>query len=561
MISPPGRARAGRRAERAALFVAVVIAVAAGTEAGLTAQSQTPGERQAAASRPAVLVVPFASEGHDPRGYWLREASAVILTDDLVSAGIATMSRDERLRAFDSLRVPANAQLSHATVIRVGQVVGVSRVVVGSCAVDGETLTVRVRSIVLDTGEISVEIVESGRLAELFDVYQRVARRLGEGLPHDLPPTPIIHPPVAAFEQYIKGLLAEAPAMKLSFLREALRLSPSLVRARLAMWAVYNELGEHQNALAAVRQVPGTGELSRQAAFLASVSLIQLERFQEAFDALTELNRAGADGSLLNNLGIVQMRRPPGSTGRRAVSYFSDAVAVEGADSDLLFNLGYAYWLERDLPNAIQSLRGVVRRQPADHAAHYLLGVALQMSGSAAESGRELDLARRLSSEYADWEKTRRAPNTVPSGLERLRTELSVPAFRRVESEISAAGQRSQQELVAFYLDAGRRAYLAERDDDAIASLRRAVYLSPYDAEAHLLLGRVYLRGGRHQDAIEQFTISVWSRDTVNVRLALAEAYIQTQNFPAARDELRIVLTREPTNPDGRRLLARVPPE
>jgi tetratricopeptide (TPR) repeat protein len=472
------------------------------------------------------------------------------------------MSRDERLRAFDSLRVPATARLSHATVIRVGQVVRAMRVIVGSCAIAGDTLTVRARSIILDNGQISAEVSESGSLAGMFDVYERVARRLAEGLPRGTATTTISHPPVAAFEQYIKGLLAEAPAMKLSFLRDALRLAPTLVRARIAMWAVYNELGEHQNALTAIRQVPTTHALAREASFLESVSLVQLARYQDAFDALTHLNRGGVDGSLLNNLGVVQLRRPPGATtGRRAVSYFADAVAVEGSDSDLLFNQGYAYWLERDLPNAIQSLREAVRRRPADDAAHYVLGVALQMSGNAGEGARERELARRLSSEYAEWEKTQPPPNTVPKGLERLRTELSVPTFRRLDTEIVAAGQRNQQELAAFHVDAGRRAYLVERDDEAIASFRRAVYLSPYDAEAHLLLGRAYLRGGRHQEAVDEFTISIWSRDSVAARLALAEAYIQVQNMAGARSELQIVLGREPSNPDARRLLARVPPE
>ena len=511
-------------------------------------------------ARPAVLVVPFNCEGRDARGYWLREASAVILTDDLVALGISAMSRDERLRAFDSLRVPATAPLSHATVIRVGQVVGAMRVIVGSCAIAGDTFTIRARAVLLDNGQLSPEVVETGPLANMFDVYQRVTRRVAEGLPRAGPVTPIRHPPVAAFEQYIKGLLAEAPAMKLSFLREALRLSPTLVRARLAMWEVYNELGEHQNALTVIRQVPATHALAREAAFLASVSLVQLARYQEAFDALTELNRAAVDGSVLNNLGIVQLRRPPG-TGRRAIAYFTDAVAVEGSDSDLLFNLGYAQWLDRDLPNAIHSLREAVRRRPTDDAAHYLLGAALQMSGNAGEGARERELARRLSSEYGEWEKTQPPSGTVPKGLERLRTELSVRAFRRVESEIAAAGQRSQQELAAFHVDAGRRAYLVERDDEAIASFRRAVYLSPYDAEAHLLLGRVYLRGGRHQEAIDEFTVSIWSRDSVAARLALAEAYIKTQNVAGARTELQVVLSREPANPDARRLLARVPPE
>jgi tetratricopeptide (TPR) repeat protein len=291
------------------------------------------------------------------------------------------------------------------------------------------------------------------------------------------------------------------------------------------------------------------------------VSLLQLGRYQEAFDALTNLNRAAIDGSLLNNLGVVQLRRPPvGATGRRAVSYFSDAVAVAGGDSDLLFNLGYAYFLERDLPNAIQSLREAVRRRPADDAAHYVLGVALQMSGNTGEGARERELARRLSSEYAAWEATQPPANTVPKELERLRTDLSVPA-RRMESEIVAAGQRNQQELAAFHIDAGRRAFLAERDDEAIAAFRRAVYLSPYDAEAHLLLGRVYVRGGRLVEAVDEFTISIWSRDTIAARLALATAYIQIQNAAGARSELQVVLSREPENAEARRLLGRLPPD
>jgi tetratricopeptide (TPR) repeat protein len=515
----------------------------------------------AAAARPAVIVVPFSGGGRDPRGYWLREAAAVALSDNLASLGVSAMPREERLRAFESLRVPAVASLSYATVIRIGQIVGAVRLVVGSSDIAEDVLTVRARSIVLESGQMSSEIVETGALNDLFDVYERVARRLATDLPRDRETTAMTHPPVAAFEQYIKGLLAEAPAMKVAFLREALRLDPSLERARLGLWAVHTEIGDHVAALTAVREVPTSHVLAREADFLASVSLVQLARYDEAYDVLTAMNRAAIAGSLLNNLGVVQLRRPPvGATGRRAVSYFSDALAVEGGDSDLLFNLGYAYWLERDLPNAIQSLREAVRRQPADDAAHYVLGVALQMAGSAAEGARERDLARRLSSEYSQWEATQPAPNTVPKGLERLRTDLGLPV-RRVESELVAAGQRDQQELAAFHVDAGRRAFLAERDDEAIAAFRRAVYLSPYDAEAHLLLGRVYLRGGRRFEAVDEFTIAIWSRDTVTARLALADASIQVQDFATARNEVKIVLGREPENAEARRLLDGIPPE
>ena len=124
-----------------------------------------------------------------------------------------------------------------------------------------------------------------------------------------------------------------------------------------------------------------------------------------------------------------------------------------------------------------------------------------------------------------------------------------------------AAGQRDQQELAAFHVDAGRRAFLAERDEEAIAAFRRAVYLAPYDADAHLLLGRVYVRTGRLVEAVDEFTIAIWSRDTVAARLALAGAYIQIQNMTGARSEIQVVLGREPANAEARRLLGRLPPE
>jgi len=402
-----------------------------------------------------VLVMPFETAAREPRSFWLGEGSAVILTDSLLALGLPAMRREERLRAFELLRVPAVAGLSHATIIRVGQVVGASQVVIGSLELAGDTLTVRARSIVLDSGQMTPAIVESGPLASIFDIYDRVAQRLVPGAAATPDRFEGSHPPIAAFEQYIKGLLAEAPSVRLSFLNEAIRLAPSLQRARIAAWDVHTEAGEHDRALDQVRRVPAEHRLNRQSRFLASVSLLQLQRYQEAFDLLTQLNREERDATLLNNLGVVQLRRPADGQGGRAVSYFNEAAALDGVDS--FFNLGYAYWLDGDASASAHWLREAVRRNPADHAAHYVLGVALDALGSATEASRERELARQLSSAYAEWE-AKGTPGSAPRGLERLRMDLGLPAALSVENVIVAAGQRDQQQLAAFHLDAGRRA-------------------------------------------------------------------------------------------------------
>jgi tetratricopeptide (TPR) repeat protein len=522
----------------------------------------------AAQAPPRLLVVPFenlsragapdASEA--ARLSWLSEASAVVLTDDLIALGAPTITREDRVRAFERLRVPATAGLSHATVIRLGQLLAAGTAVVGSVAVEGQELTVRARSIRLDVGRLSPEIVETGPLSEFFAIYARVARTLAPGSAVTDEEMEQGHPPVAAFEQYIKGLLAAAPASKAAFLRQALRLEPAFHRSRIELWNAYTDLSEHQQALGAVRDVPASHRLARQARFLAAISMLQLTQYDQALTALNELNASRPDPALLNNIGIVQLRRPAGAASNAAASFFRLATEADNADSDLFFNLGYAYWLQKDLPNAISALREAVRRNAADHAAHYVLGVALQASGSATEAGREKELARRLSSEYVEWEASQAGRNDAPRGLERIKMDVDIPASLRVENVIVAAEQRDQRDLARFHLEAGRRAFQAERDGEAIAALKRAIYLAPYDNTAHMLLGRAYLRSGRMEEAIDEFKIAIWSDDTVAAHLALADAYLKARDHVAARAELQWILKADPQNAEAKRMLDLVVP-
>jgi tetratricopeptide (TPR) repeat protein len=287
------------------------------------------------------------------------------------------------------------------------------------------------------------------------------------------------------------------------------------------------------------------------------VSELQLGRYQEAWTGFSALQRDHADAAIANDMGVVQLRRP--GTGPKASELFREAATLDPNDPDLFFNLGYAHWIAREYPQAIAALREVVRRNPADDDAHYVLGATLQASGAVEEGAREKELARRLSSTYSELD-ARRAGNSVPRGLERLKTAIDATSLARVESAISAAGQREQRELAGIHLVNGRRLFQNERDAEALAELRRAVFLSPYESEAHLLIGRILLRGGQAREAIDTLKISVWSRDTPGARLALAEAYVAARDYTAARTEAQAVLAAEPGNPAATALLANLPP-
>jgi tetratricopeptide (TPR) repeat protein len=524
--------------------VLLIAALAGG--ASVRAADQTP-----APSR--VLVLPFDNVKREASIFWLGEASAVVLADDLNSFGAAAITRDERRSAFERLQVPATAILSDATVIRIGQLVGASEVVTGTLQLEDDTLVVHARGIALETGRVSYDGIERGPMPQMFETFERVARRIAPS-GRSSEDTGRQHPPLAVFESYIKGLLAETPATAINYLNAALTALPGYDRARLALWDIYAEQGDHAKALAAVVAVATDSSWSRRARFLAALSYLNLNRLDEAFAGFEALASVQPAAMAWNNMGVVQIRRGPAAQAGEPAYYFNKAAEADSNDPDYFFNLGYAYWVARDPQAATYWLREAVRRNPADGDAHFVLGASLAAGGSATEASREHELARRLSSKYEQWEK-RPPSDVVPRGLERVKDGVELPHARQVEASLATSDQR---ELARFHLDRGRRLFERENDREAIAELNRALYLSPYEAEAHLLVGRIHLRNSRVREAIDAFKISLWSLETAQAHIALGEAYLQGKNTELARTEAERAIALDPASSDAKRLLGRI---
>jgi tetratricopeptide (TPR) repeat protein len=505
---------------------------------------------------PRILVMPFENVARDSRIFWLTEAAAVLLADNLSARGANAITREERRAAFERLRVPPAAVLTDATVIRLGQLVGASQVVVGTLQLQGETLLIRAKSIALEPGRIQSSSTEGGPLPELFSIFERLGGHLTPpGSAAANPSAPSDHPPVRAFENYIKGLLAETPATAVNYLNAALKAYPSFDRPRLALWEVYTDQGDHERALSAVKGVPTSAPFGRRAAFLASMSHMALKRFDEAFRILSALVKEWPTAAVYNNLGVVQLRRGAAVETGLPTFYFNRAAEIASQDIDYFFNLGYAYWLQRDAQAAIYWLREAVRRDPTDGDAHLVLAAALSSAGQTVEASRERELAKRLSSKYEDID--RRPPgDQVPAGLERVKSGVELPSPSNGGDALTAGGQRDQRELARFHLEAAQRMFTEDRDRDALQELNRALFLSPYEAPAHLLVGRIHLRTGRIAEAIDALKISIWSQDTADAHAVLAEAYLAAKDPGAARSEAERALALDASHAAARRVLA-----
>jgi tetratricopeptide (TPR) repeat protein len=506
-----------------------------------------------------VLVMPFDNVARDGRIFWLGEASAVLMADDLNALGAAAITREQRRQAFERLQVPPVAALTDATTIRIGQLVGAARVIVGSLQLEDDVLVVHARSIALDTGRVQVNVTERGPIADLFVTFERIARKIAPPSSKSSEEIERLHPPVAAFEDFIKGLLAETPATAIGFLTASLKIAPSFDRARLALWDQYTDQGDYAHALEAVQPVGSGSAWARSARFRAGLSQIALEQYDQAYATFKALADVDPTAAVLNDLGVIQLRRGAAPETGPATVFFTKASKADPGDPDGFFNLGYAYWVGHDTQATIYWLREAVRRDPADGDAHYVLGTALAAAGNASEAAREKELALRLSSTYEQWSK-RPGSDPVPKGLERLKTDDEQAHGRRLDQTLANTEQRDQEDLARFYLARGRRLFLREDDREAMAELNRALYLSPYQADAHLLVGRIHLRNGRVPEAIDALKISLWSAETVQAHVVLGEAYLQAKNPTAARAEADRALELDPSSADAKRLRDKASP-
>jgi len=161
-----------------------------------------------------------------------------------------------------------------------------------------------------------------------------------------------------------------------------------------------------------------------------------------------------------------------------------------------------------------------------------------------------------LSSRYADPAAKR---DPLPRGLERLSPDLDAPGRSgSVSQAIATTALRDQKDIAQFHLERARRLYQAEQDREAMTELQRVVFLSPYEAEAHLLIGRIHLRGGRPHEALGALKISLWSKDTAAAHAALGEAYLRLKDPQAAKAEAQKALALDPGSDEAKGLIQKI---
>jgi len=531
--------------------------------------SAPPAARPALPQEGIFLVFPFENVGSVPRLDWIGEGLEELTIQRLSAAGQQVFSHAGRINEMDRYGLPAFAKLSRATMLNIAEELDADFVVFGNFSSDGKILTVTARVLRVSPIALLPVTTETGQLSFLMDLHTNLVWRLlkttDRAYPLSLAEFSKLQRPVslAAFEQYIRGLIAADDEVRLRDLREAVRLEPDWPDPAFALGEAYFQRNDCPAALPWFARVPRTHERSVEALFSIGVCRLRLgqpDKAQEIFTSLEEDLRhnliSGADlPEILNNLGLALARVGEFPL---AISFLGRARDVDPDEDDYPFNLGLLALQQKELPAAANYFAEAVHRDPDNAENRAFLIYALDKQGKKAEADAERSAADevagekglpvlKLDSKNADFSKFQRLKPELDTTS--LRLELEGPLQRAADSDSATT------DSTVAHLRRGRQEVVAGRLDTAELEFRAALASDPHNASAHSELGEIYRRRGKLEDAVTELQLSLASRDSAAVRTTLARIYLEQKKPDLARIEVEKAVKLAPHYPPARELL------
>jgi tetratricopeptide (TPR) repeat protein len=329
----------------------------------------------------SVVVLPFFNLAKQPNLEWIGESIAEAVHDSLASEGALVLDRDERLEAYRRLSLRPGAELTHASVFKIGESLDATHVVYGSFDLSAGSLRITARILDLKNTRQSQPFSQSGALEDLAAIETRLGWQALSGLgwkplPSErdfLQARPGVR--LDAVESYIRGLLASNAEQRHRFFTQAARLDEKYSQPCFQLGKVYWEKKDYKLAAGWFERVAPSDPHYLEAQFFLGLCRYFTSDFVGAEKSFEHVSAAMPLNEVFNDLGAAQDRR---NNLAAAIASFQKAIEGDDRDPDYHFNLGYVLWRSGKYPAAVDSLRAVLARNPADTEATILLGRALK---------------------------------------------------------------------------------------------------------------------------------------------------------------------------------------
>lgn len=358
-----------------------------------------------------VLVVPFFNHSKSPNLDWIGESIAEAVQESLASEGLLVLSREDRLEAYRRQSLRPGAEITHASILKIGESLDASQTVYGyfeflpaqDSAQSKGSLRITARLLDLKNTRQSPPFIEMGALEDLAAIQARVGWQVLEMLSPGNAPTEADflkeRPPVRldAVENYIRGLVASTPEQSQRLFMQAARLDEHYSQPCFQLGRSYWAKNDYKTAAGWLERVARSDRHYLEAQFFLGLSRYHTGDFPGAEEAFRTVAASVPLNEVYNDLGAAQARRNEFAA---AIASFQKALEGDSSDPDYHYNLGCAQWLSGQSAAAVESFRAAAARGPSDSEATLMLGRAL--SGGARFKDPKFGDRLRLKTNYEE---------------------------------------------------------------------------------------------------------------------------------------------------------------
>jgi len=546
------------------------------------------------ANSDTVMVLPFENTTKKGEFNWVGESLADSLTGLLVVPSLNVVSNRERKIIQRRLKMPLSVLPSLAASIRLARESRATILISGKYSIIPEqgdiaaSVTVRAKVIKVNEGRFLVEEFKDGsrktREINLTDAlgnlqsiqgqiaYQILLQRDRQTLPFTL--NEFIEKankiPSRAFEAYIKGMLTPVsdPDTRGNFFKNAMRIYAEdragqvYVDAALEIGHLYLANEKFQNAIAYFARIPADKDSTQyaEAAFYTGLIQWRLKHYEQALAVLRPLAVDLKLTSVYSSLGAIAVqasrseKKNKGKSDallREGIEFLEQASESATDETDVFFNHGFALFLSKNYKEAADKLRSVLAHNPRDGEAYFLLAKALEKLSdkSAAEFDNQARRFLTTNNRYANLEN-----NWKQGDFGGLSLRVKQPSRREfvsvvlINSRSPLVPQKTVNETAKLLKEAQAH-YDAGRDDAAMSILSRIISMEPMSAETFLLRGKIYLRRGSIEEAIDAFKTSYfWNSRLIEAHVLLGRIYIKKRDCLQAKTYSVSALNIDPEN-------------
>jgi predicted Zn-dependent protease len=569
-----------------ALLVAVPLRAPAAVPQEMALLPQTAGD--------VVMILPFENTSGQREFNWVGESFADSLADLLGSHGLRVVTSDARELAYQRLRLPLTVIPSRATSIKLAREAGATMVVLGTYEVTSahdEKSVAEVhgsaRIIRVNEGRIAGKQMPDGRWAthEFFfgdallnlqtvqgKLTYQILYEQDDKLPYS--ERSIVEQatkvPPKAFEARVKATMTADREKRLAYLTNAMREFEKANPGSIYKEAAF-ELGElyytqappdYKKAAEYFSMLQRRDPHYAEAAFYAALAYWRAGELQSALDVILPLTTDVPLTSIYNNAGALstQAARSEKTADKRetlvkqATGYLSRAVESEPDDPMVRFNYAYALMLSGNYAKAAEQLKEVVKQNPKDPEALFLLAKSEEKAGQADAAAASDNEARKLYAGYGraqvEWEKSQTAPLI---GL-RLRGDFNIADYIAITNKPDDPPVQTVGDTAEGHLAKARDLYNAGQDDEALAELRNVVRIEPMNAEAYLITGRIYQRRGDLDLAVIQLKNAIfWDTDhkLIDAHILLGRIFLERGDRAQATAYAQSAMQIDPNNQEA----------